>query len=297
MPINKKGAPARSSRPVRATAADAARKSGSISPKHRGYRADEAAPSEREPKKRWSSDERAARGHSEQRPRGAAGAGGSNSARVGRERVERSADGRPNWEPKRAYDGRPTRSAAPRSGRLRVTHSATSAATVRSARTTTVPPAITAIGMPVPHAATTTAPPAATTATRALLRAPSVRPRAGTATRVRPAATTVLRARTIGTPVRRVPSTATPAPIARSAMPVPSAPERTAHAAPTATNSPLAAGTTTAPRAATTTATRPLASSTRMSCSSASPRRPSRPARSTASPSPTSGSARTSFAC
>src|SRR4051812_22654783 len=116
MPINKKGAPVRASRPIRATAADAARKSGSISPKHRGYRADEAAPSEREPKKRWSSDERAARGHSEQRPRGAASAGGSNSARVGRERVERSADGRPNWEPKRAHDGRPTRSAAPRSG-------------------------------------------------------------------------------------------------------------------------------------------------------------------------------------
>ena len=115
MPINKKGAPARSSRPVRATA-DATRKSGSISPKHRGYRADEAAPSDREPKKRWSADERAARGHSEQRPRGAAGAGSSNSARVGRERVERSADGRPNWEPKRAYDGRPTRSAAPRDG-------------------------------------------------------------------------------------------------------------------------------------------------------------------------------------
>jgi superfamily II DNA/RNA helicase len=114
MPINKKGAPARSSRPVRATA-DATRKSGSISPKHRGYRADEAAPSDREPKKRWSADERAARGHSEQRPRGAAGTGSSNSARVGRERVERSADGRPNWEPKRAYDGRPTRSAAPRS--------------------------------------------------------------------------------------------------------------------------------------------------------------------------------------
>ena len=110
MPINKKGAPARSSRP---TTADAARKSGSISPKHRGYRADETAPSDREPKKRWSSDERAARGHSEQRPRGAAGVGASNSARVGRERVERSSDGRPNWEPKRAYDGRPARSAAP----------------------------------------------------------------------------------------------------------------------------------------------------------------------------------------
>ena len=114
MPINKKSAPARASRPTRASSADAVRKSGSISPKHRGYRADEAsAPTDREPKKRWSSDERAARGHSEQRPRGAAGAGASNSARVGRERVERSADGRPNWEPKRAYDGRPTRSAAP----------------------------------------------------------------------------------------------------------------------------------------------------------------------------------------
>src|SRR4051794_34112833 len=113
MPINKKGAPARSSRPVRATAADAARKTGSISPKHRGYRADEAVATEREPKKRWSSDERAARGHSEQRPRGAAA---SNSARVGRERVERSADGRPNWEPKRAYDGRPTRADRPARG-------------------------------------------------------------------------------------------------------------------------------------------------------------------------------------
>ena len=114
MPINKKAAPARASRPTRASSADAVRKSGSISPKHRGYRADEAtASTDREPKKRWSSDERAARGHSEQRPRGAAGAGASNSARVGRERVERSADGRPNWEPKRAYDGRPTRSAAP----------------------------------------------------------------------------------------------------------------------------------------------------------------------------------------
>ena len=114
MPINKKVAPARASRPTRASSADAVRKSGSISPKHRGYRADEAtASTDREPKKRWSSDERAARGHSEQRPRGAAGAGASNSARVGRERVERSADGRPNWEPKRAYDGRPTRSAAP----------------------------------------------------------------------------------------------------------------------------------------------------------------------------------------
>jgi len=113
MPINKKAAPARASRPTRASSADAVRKSGSISPKHRGYRADEAASADREPKKRWSSDERAARGHSEQRPRGASAAGASNSARVGRERVERSADGRPNWEPKRAYDGRPTRSAAP----------------------------------------------------------------------------------------------------------------------------------------------------------------------------------------
>jgi superfamily II DNA/RNA helicase len=115
MPINKKSAPVRSSRPTRASSADAVRKSGSLSPKHRGYRADESPATDREPKKRWSADERAARGHSEQRPRGASGAGSSNSARVGRERVERSADGRPNWEPKRAYDGRPTRSAAPRS--------------------------------------------------------------------------------------------------------------------------------------------------------------------------------------
>ena len=112
MPINKKSAPVRASRP--------AAKSGSVSPKHRGYRPDDApATSDREPKKRWNADERAARGHSEQRPRGAgqtygAPSAGGNSARVGRERVERSADGRPNWEPKRAYDGRPTHGAAPR---------------------------------------------------------------------------------------------------------------------------------------------------------------------------------------
>jgi superfamily II DNA/RNA helicase len=110
MPINKKGAPARASRPAHGSSAASVRKSGSVSPKHRGYRPDEAAAStDREPKKRWSADERASRGHSEQRPRGAAA---SNSARVGRERVERSADGRPNWEPKRAYDGRPTHGAA-----------------------------------------------------------------------------------------------------------------------------------------------------------------------------------------
>jgi superfamily II DNA/RNA helicase len=113
MPLNKKA-------PVRATRSAAGapvRKTGSVSPKHRGYRPDDApAPTDREPKKRWSADERAARGHAEQRPRGAASAASAskgNSARVGRERVERSADGRPNWEPKRAYDGRPTRSAAP----------------------------------------------------------------------------------------------------------------------------------------------------------------------------------------
>jgi len=132
MPINKKGAPARSSRPVRATSADAVRKSGSISPKHRGFRADEAASSERAPKKRWSADERAARGRSEQRPRGAASAGGSNSARIGRERVERSADGRPNWEPKRAYDGRPR--AAGSDGSRRRDAGADEAAPRRSSR-------------------------------------------------------------------------------------------------------------------------------------------------------------------
>lgn len=119
MPINKKGAPARASRPAYGSSAASVRKSGSVSPKHRGYRPDEAAAStEREPKKRWSADERASRGHSEQRPRGAAqnhGAGG-NSARVGRERVERAADGRPNWEPKKPYDGRPTHSAGQRDG-------------------------------------------------------------------------------------------------------------------------------------------------------------------------------------
>ncbi|CAN5463980.1 hypothetical protein BH10ACT6_BH10ACT6_08180 [soil metagenome] len=124
MPINKKGAPVRASRPSHAhgSSAASARTSGSVSPKHRGYRPDDApAPTDREPKKRWNADERAARGHSEQRPRGAgqsygAPSAGGNSARVGRERVERSADGRPNWEPKRAYDGRPTHGAAPQRG-------------------------------------------------------------------------------------------------------------------------------------------------------------------------------------
>ncbi|HEY4224351.1 MAG TPA: DEAD/DEAH box helicase [Pseudolysinimonas sp.] len=117
MPINKKGAPARASRPTSGSSASSVRKSGSVSPKHRGYRPDDApAPTDREPKKRWNADERAARGHSEQRPRGAAAGKGGNSVRVGRERVERAADGRPNWEPKRAYDGRPTHNDRPRAG-------------------------------------------------------------------------------------------------------------------------------------------------------------------------------------
>jgi superfamily II DNA/RNA helicase len=118
MPINKKSAPARASRPTTGASASSVRKSGSVSPKHRGYRPDEGpASSDREPKKRWSADERAARGRTEQRPRGVAGqagARGGDSARVGRERVERAADGRPNWEPKRAYDGRPTHNDRPR---------------------------------------------------------------------------------------------------------------------------------------------------------------------------------------
>jgi superfamily II DNA/RNA helicase len=117
MPINKKGAPVRASRPTSGSSASAVRKSGSVSPKHRGYRPEDApAPTDREPKKRWNADERAARGHSEQRPRGAAAGKGGNSVRVGRERVERSADGRPNWEPKRAYDGRPTHNDRPARG-------------------------------------------------------------------------------------------------------------------------------------------------------------------------------------
>ena len=119
VPSNRRGAPVRASRPTTGSSASAVRKSGSVSPKHRGYRPDEApAATDREPKKRWNANERAARGHVEQRPRGAAqnhGAGG-NSARVGRERVERAADGRPNWEPKRPYDGRPTHNDRPARG-------------------------------------------------------------------------------------------------------------------------------------------------------------------------------------
>ncbi|WP_157157474.1 DEAD/DEAH box helicase [Diaminobutyricimonas sp. LJ205] len=59
----------------------AAPKSGSKSPKHRGYKAEPAAPAK---KARWNADERASRGHNAERPRG-------EGAR---------ADRRPDWTPR-----------------------------------------------------------------------------------------------------------------------------------------------------------------------------------------------------
>ena len=73
--------------PKRATTTSSARKAGSKSPKHRGFRPDDAAAPAK--KSRWSGDERAARGHSTDRPRGEGAP------------APRAAKGeRPNWEPR-----------------------------------------------------------------------------------------------------------------------------------------------------------------------------------------------------
>jgi superfamily II DNA/RNA helicase len=114
MPQNK-----RAPKPFRSTASrnDApARKPGSRSAKHRGYRPEQPAPDAGK-KPRWNADERAARGAAPQRPRGAGKVprddkrGGYDGAYRANGRPERSADGRPNWEP-RGKDARPAR--APR---------------------------------------------------------------------------------------------------------------------------------------------------------------------------------------
>ena len=82
----KKGAPVRAPK-----FKSSAPKSGSKSPKHRGYRAEDAAAGTAPaPKKaRWSSDDRVARGRNAERPRG-----GESAARG-----ERTGE-RPNWEPR-----------------------------------------------------------------------------------------------------------------------------------------------------------------------------------------------------
>ena len=82
----KKGAPVRAPK-----FKSSAPKSGSKSPKHRGYRAEDAAAGAAPaPKKaRWSSDDRVARGRNAERPRG-----GESAARG-----ERTGE-RPNWEPR-----------------------------------------------------------------------------------------------------------------------------------------------------------------------------------------------------
>lgn len=94
MPQNK-----RAPRPFRASAETPARKAGSKSPKHRGYRPDAAAPAPAK-KPRWNSDERAARGAAPQRPRGAGKTSGYEGRPHRDARPQRAADGRPNWEPR-----------------------------------------------------------------------------------------------------------------------------------------------------------------------------------------------------
>ena len=73
------------------------KKLGGPSPKHRGYQPEaDAARGGKKP--RWSSEQRAAQGHSPERPRG--------------KRPERAEDGRPNWEP-RGKDARASVERAP----------------------------------------------------------------------------------------------------------------------------------------------------------------------------------------
>lgn len=111
MPQNK-----RAPRPFRASAETPARKAGSKSPKHRGYRPESAAPATAK-KPRWNSDERAARGAAPQRPRGAGKSSGYEGRPHRDARPQRAADGRPNWEP-RGKDAKstvdPTEQRAPR---------------------------------------------------------------------------------------------------------------------------------------------------------------------------------------
>ncbi|MGE3192270.1 MAG: DEAD/DEAH box helicase [Microbacteriaceae bacterium] len=138
MPQNK-----RAPRPFRASVETPARKAGSKSPKHRGYRPGESTPPTGAAKKpRWNSDERVARGTSAERPRGGSQSRDAAPQREGwapkreswapkrddratgqkrdwapkrefdRNGPKRAADGRPNWEP-RGKDAGPARDERP----------------------------------------------------------------------------------------------------------------------------------------------------------------------------------------
>ncbi|HWM32984.1 MAG TPA: DEAD/DEAH box helicase [Pseudolysinimonas sp.] len=112
----------RAPKPFRAATDTPARKPGSKSAKHRGYRPAEAtAPKSAAKKPRWNAEERVARGAAAERPRGGAGRpvredrparddrrGGYDRSPRAYGRPERAADGRPNWEP-RGKDARQTR--------------------------------------------------------------------------------------------------------------------------------------------------------------------------------------------
>lgn len=108
MPKNTQGAPARSNRTPRSDAGSF--KPGSKSAKHRGHRPAEAgAAGAGDKKARWNSDERAARGHSAERPRGGEARGAAPRGAAPRGAAprgdRRAADGRPNWEPREKSAG------------------------------------------------------------------------------------------------------------------------------------------------------------------------------------------------
>ncbi|MEZ5190870.1 MAG: DEAD/DEAH box helicase [Schumannella sp.] len=144
MPQNKRVPRARTTASVRGTASartTSARatsaqgsKPGSKSPKHRGYRPDDAAATPRAKKPRWSADERSAQGRTADRRAGKQRTDRTDRAtrsdrterptradysdRADRaqrtDRTDRPADGRPNWEP-RGKDARAMRE-TPRNG-------------------------------------------------------------------------------------------------------------------------------------------------------------------------------------
>ncbi len=102
MPYNSNnGAPARSNRTPRSDAGSF--KPGSKSAKHRGHRAGDAtsAGAADHKKARWNPDERAARGHQAERPRGGESRGAAPRGAAPRGAgAGRATDGRPNWEPR-----------------------------------------------------------------------------------------------------------------------------------------------------------------------------------------------------
>lgn len=81
----------------------AGQRPGSRSPKHRGYKPAEDAAAPAPKKQRWNSDERAARGKTPERPRGAQDRA-PKAAEKGAERTDR----RPDWSPDSGYDRKRT---------------------------------------------------------------------------------------------------------------------------------------------------------------------------------------------